>query len=52
MVIGDVDPEYLAETLTEARPGKVRRRQAAAIDKILTNNSSFLEFMKCLRGRG
>ncbi len=41
-----MEPEAFAETLTEAKLGSERRRQAAAMNEILTSNSPFLKFFR------
>jgi hypothetical protein len=41
-----VEPEPFAETLTEAKLGSERRRQAAAMNEVLTSNSPFSEIFK------
>jgi hypothetical protein len=46
MVIGELDPKAFAETLTDARVGNARRRQAAVVSKTFNGNSSLLEFLK------
>lgn len=45
METGEVEPEAFAETLTEAKLGNERRRQAAAMKEILTSNSPFLRII-------
>jgi hypothetical protein len=40
--MGEVDPEVLAETLTDATLGNARRRQATVRNKVFISDSSFL----------